>query len=143
MPSLTEIEGIGPSLAAACVKSNFRTIAKVAAAKPSELSKVPGISEKGARQIIVSAKALVPIPSIPTNTVKKKNPPVGLVKTETKPTAKRAPKKSNEEKKMSAKEVKDKIKTLKKKIKTLKAKKKKILVKESKKSKAKKPSKKK
>ena len=135
MPSLTEIEGIGPSLAAACAKSNFRTFAKIAAASPSELSKVPGISEKGASQIIASAKSLLPKPQLPTTTDKNKKLPVGPVKIRTQSTAKPALKNSTKEKKMSEKEVKDKVKKLKKKIKTLKAEKKKVLAKDSKKSK--------
>ncbi len=139
MPSLTEIEGIGPSLAAACVKNNYRTIAKIAAAKPGELSTVPGISEKSAGQIIVSAKSLMPKPRIPATATKNKLRAVGPVKIRTKAVAARVPKKSSEkEEKMSAKDVKAKIKKLKKKIKNLKAEKKKILAKENKKSKKKK-----
>ena len=114
MPSLTEIEGIGPSLAAACVKNNFRTIAKIAAAKPSELSTVPGISEKGASQIIVSAKSLLPKTRILTTRIKNKRRAVGPMKIGTKALAAQAPKKSSDkEKKMSAKDVKAKIKKLK------------------------------
>ena len=59
MTSLTDIDGIGPSLAAAFVKSKYLTIANVAKAKPAELSVVPGISVKSARQIIASAKSLL------------------------------------------------------------------------------------
>jgi Holliday junction resolvasome RuvABC DNA-binding subunit len=137
MPSLTEIEGIGPSLAAACVKNNFRTIAKIAAAKPIELSIVPGISAKSASQIIASAKSLLPQPRILTT--KNKHRAVAPVKVGQKATAIQAPKKpSDKEKKMSVKDVKEKIKKLKKKIRNLKAEKKKILASESKKSKKKK-----
>ncbi len=139
MPSLTEIEGIGPTLAAACVKNNFRTIAKIAATKPIELSTVPGISVKSASQIIDSAKSLLPEPRILTAMTKKKQRAVAPVKTGTKTTAIQVSKKSSDkEKKMSAKEVKQKVKKLKKKIKNLKAEKKKILAIESKKSKKKK-----
>tara|TARA_R110000787_G_scaffold181008_3_gene293131 strand:- start:66342 stop:66776 length:435 start_codon:yes stop_codon:yes gene_type:complete len=144
MPSLTEIEGIGPSLAAVCVKNNYRTIAKIAAAKPDELSALPGISEKRAAQIIGSAKSLLPSPRIPTTAAKNRQRAVGPVKIGTKAVAVQAPKKSlDEEEKMSKKEVKANIKKLKKKIKDLKAKKKKVLAKESKNSKKKKSSKKK
>lgn len=59
MPNLTEIDGVGPSLAAAFVKNKYLTIAKIAAAKPVELSAVPGISKKGATLIIASAKTLL------------------------------------------------------------------------------------
>lgn len=59
MPSLTEINGVGPSLAAAFVKKKYLTIAKIAAAEPVELSAVPGISKKGATLIIASAKTLL------------------------------------------------------------------------------------
>ena len=41
MTSLAEIDGMGPSLAAAFVKSKYLTIANVAKAKPVELSAVP------------------------------------------------------------------------------------------------------
>jgi hypothetical protein len=136
MPSLTDIEGIGPSLAAACVKSNFRTIAKIAAAKTSELSTVPGISEKGASQIIVSAKSLLSKSQISTTKTKNKRRAVGPAKIGGKAVASQLSRKSlDREKVMSAKEVKAKIKKLRKKIKNLKADKKKILAKESKKSK--------
>jgi hypothetical protein len=156
MASLTEIEGIGPSLAAACVKNNFRSIAKIAAAKPNELSAVPGISEKGADTIIASAKSLLPKPRIPKTTTKKKQRAVAPVKVEKKTVAAKSTKKSTDktkgkpdrksakkssvkssikEKKMAAVEGKKKIKKLKKKIKKLKAEKKEILAKESKKSK--------
>ncbi len=138
MPSLTEIEGVGPSLAAACVKSNYRTIAKIAAAKPSELSKVPGISEKSAAQIIGSAKSLLPPPRTPSAKAKPKQRAVAPVKFETKAVTAQNPKlPSDKEKKMSKKDVKATVKKLKKKIKNLKAKKKEILAKESKKSKKK------
>lgn len=141
MPSLTEIDGVGPSLAAACVKNNYRTIAKIAAAKPGELSTVPGISQKGAAQIISSAKSLLPPPRI---TVKTKKRTVGPMKTGTSVVAPKPSKQSSKkEKKMSKKDVKAKVKKLKKKIKNLKAEKKEILAKESKKSKKKKSSKKK
>lgn len=141
MPSLTEIDGVGPSLAAAFVKSNYRTIAKIAAANPSELSKVPGISEKRAAQIISSAKSLLPKPR---NTMKTKQRAVAPVKTRAKAAAPKPPKQSsNKEKKMSKKDVKEKVKKLKKKIKSLKTEKKELLAKESKKSKKKKSSKKK
>lgn len=141
MPSLTEIDGVGPSLAAACVKNNYRTIAKIAAAKPSELSKVPGISEKRAAQIISSAKSLLPKPR---KAVKAKQRTVGPVKTGPKAAAPNRPKQSSKkEKKMSKKDVKAKVKKLKKKIKNLKTEKKELLAKENKKSKKKKSSKKK
>ncbi len=144
MPSLTEIEGIGPSLAAVCVKNNYRTIAKIAAAKPSELSALPGISESRATQIIGSAKSLLPSPRIPVTAAKNKQRAVGPVKTGAKGVAVQAPKMSlDEEKEISKKEVKANIKKLKKKIKKLKAKKKKILAKEHKNSKKKKSNKKK
>ena len=59
MPNLTEIDGVGPALAAAFVKNNYLTIAKIAISEPVELSTVPGISNKGATLIIASAKTLL------------------------------------------------------------------------------------
>ena len=72
MPSLIEIEGVGPSLAAACVQKNYRTIAKIAAATPKGLATVPGISEKSAPEIIASAKSLLPKPGIQKAATRKK-----------------------------------------------------------------------
>ncbi len=80
MPSLMEIEGIGPTLAAACVKNKYRTIAKIAAARPAELSVVPGISEKRAKLIIVSAKSLLSKSRIPKITNNKKRKSVAPLK---------------------------------------------------------------
>ena len=162
MPSLIEIEGVGPSLAAARVKTNYRTIAKIAAATPKGLASVPGISEKSAPQVIASAKLLLAGTSIqktttkPRATAKKKRRAVPAVKVATKATTAKAKTKaastdkakakpirktskkpstnsSETGKKMSASDGKDKIKKLKKKIKKLKEEKRKILKKESKK----------
>jgi len=158
MPSLIEIEGVGSTLAAACVRKNYRTIAKIAAATPKELASVPGISEKNAPQIIASAKSLLPKARTQKATVKKKRRTVAPMKvatkaiaeksktkTKTKPTdkAKAKPirktskkpsaKSSEKGKKMSVSDGKEKIKKLKKKIKKLKEQKKKIVKKESKK----------
>ena len=150
MPSLLDIEGVGPSLAAACVKKNYRTIAKIAAAQPSDLATVPGISANGASQIIASAKRLliksplVKLPNTAKPIVKKKPRAVAPVKIETKAVAVQVPPKSSaKEKTMSVKEAKERIKKLKKKIKNLKTEKKRILAKENKKKKKKKATKKK
>jgi Holliday junction resolvasome RuvABC DNA-binding subunit len=158
MPSLIEIEGVGSSLAAACVRKNYRTIAKIAAATPSELASVSGISEKSAPQIIASAKSLLPSPRIQKATPKKKRRTVTPAKVATKATTAKAKtktkstdkakgkpnrkasikssaKSSEKEKKMSGSDGNNKIKKLKKKIRKLKDEKKKILKKESKKTK--------
>ncbi len=161
MPSLTDIEGVGSSLAAACVKNKYRSIAKIAAAKPDELSVIPGISEKGAKQIIASAKLLL-TNSLPSKNKTKKvrktvaPPKVSTRRTSTKPEEKeekRAARKTkkgsgSKEQKMSksSDKAKEKVKELKKKIKKLKKEKKKIIAKDNKKQKkekAKKSSKKK
>jgi hypothetical protein len=152
MVSLIEIKGIGPSLAAVCVKSEFSTIAKIAVAKPDELSVVPGISKKSANLIIDSARSLLTKPL--KITVKEKKTVVAPVKVgkkavaaqtmrkspdkakkepDCKPSKKLKVKSSSKEKKMSASGSKEKIKKLKKKIKNLKAEKKEILSKEAKK----------
>jgi Holliday junction resolvasome RuvABC DNA-binding subunit len=86
MPSLIEIEGVGPSLAAACVKTNYRTIAKIAAATTKELASVPGISEKNAPQIIASAKSLLPGSRVQKAPARKKQRAVAPVKVVTKAT---------------------------------------------------------
>ena len=80
MTSLTDIDGIGPSLAAAFVKSKYLTIANVAKAKPAELSVVPGISVKSARQIIASAKSLLANASSRKTAKKKPVKPVAPLK---------------------------------------------------------------
>ncbi len=167
MRGLTEIDGIGPSLAAACVKNHFGTIARIAAATPRELSVVPGISEKGANTIIVSAKTLLPKAGnlrISNNNKQRAVAPLKSGKRAPSPKAnkpstreqeseqgqkliiKSSVKPSVKEKKMSALESKEKIKKLKKKIKKLKTEKKKVLtkgMKALKKEKAKKKGKKK
>jgi len=168
MPSLIEIKGVGPSLAAACVKKNYRTITKIAAATPKELASVPGITEKSAPLIIASAKSLLPKPSTQKAAAKNKRPRVGpvkvkpkvtLVKLETKTKTKTkttdkvkgkpdrkiskkpSTKPGTKEKKVSKLDSKDKIKKLKKKIKKLKKKKNKIVKKERKRLKKKKATK--
>lgn len=153
MPSLTDIEGIGPSLAAACVKSNYRSIAKIAGATPGELAVVPGISEKGAKPIIDSAKLLMNQTLLRKTAVIKKRGAVAPVKVGGKAiavkqkAAKNAKKKSpvrknqsesaREERKVSESKDKKRIKELKKKIKKLKKEKKKIQTKDKKKDKKK------
>ena len=125
MSSLLEIAGVGPSLAAACVKKNYRTVAKIAGAQPSDLATVPGISAKSANQIIASAKRLliksplVKPPKTPKPIVKRKPRAVAPVKIEKKIITVQAPKKSSDkEKTMSVKKAKEKIRKLKKKSKT-------------------------
>lgn len=140
MTGLTEINGIGPSLAAAFVKNKYLTIADVAAAKPAELSSVPGINVKRARQIIASAKSLLANASSRKVTQKKPVKPVAPLKTggisgaksgsDTGKTTKA--KKSKNDKKSTQKE---KIRKLKKTIKKLKKQKKKIVAKDKKKAK--------
>lgn len=150
MPSLTDIEGIGPSTAAACVKNNYRSIAKIATAKPVELSIVPGISEKGAKLIIASAKSLLAKPLTVTSKARDQRkavaPPKVAIRSvpartkagEGKPSARKTKKTvKNKEEKMSKSgdKNKEKIKELKKKIKKLKKEKKKIIAKDCKKQK--------
>ncbi len=137
MPSLIEIEGVGPSLAAACVKKDYRSIAKIAAATPKELASVSGITEKSALRIIASAKSLLLKPSMQkATTVKTKTKAKTMDNAKGKPDRKISKKPSTKsavkEEKMSTSDSKDKIKKLKKKIKKLKKKKKKIVKKESK-----------
>ncbi len=150
MPSLTDIEGVGPSLAAACVKNRYRSIAKIATAKPSALSTVPGISEKSARKIITSAKSIlnkslsaksvtekarkaVPPPKIVTQSASGKTKAVAKKQT-TRKSGKGVDIKEEKNPKSDDK-AKEKIKKLKKKIKKLKKEKKKIIAKVLKKQK--------
>ncbi len=150
MPSLTDIEGVGPSLAAACVKNNYRTIAKIAAAKPSDLSVVPGISEKRAGLIIASARSLATRSSPPRTRKNKTRKAVAPIKVATASNSEKAKAKKKKrpaskvskgetlkEEKMSDSKDEAKIKKLKKKIKKLKKEKKKIISKDSKKAKKK------
>lgn len=122
MPRLTEIEGIGPSLAAALVKSGYRTIAKISAATPAELSAIPGISKKGAPLIISSAKSLVE--KSPGKTRSKK--PVAPISVGKQDDKKERSMKSKKEVDALVKKKSDKIKKIKKKIKKLKKKLKKL-----------------
>ena len=62
MPDLTKIDGVGLTLATALVKGNFVTIAQIAAADPTELATVPGISRQGAARIVAAASSLGPKP---------------------------------------------------------------------------------
>lgn len=150
MPSLTDIEGVGSSLAAACVKNKYRSIAKIATAKPDELSAIPGISKKSAKQIIASAKSLLAKSPSSKNETKKAGKPVSPPKVATRNTSgkpkakekKRAAGKANtasgsKEQKMSktSEKAKEKVKELKKKIKKLKKEKKKIIAKDKKRQK--------
>jgi Holliday junction resolvasome RuvABC DNA-binding subunit len=80
MASLTEIDGIGPSLEAAFVKSKYLTIANVATAKPVELSIIPGVSVKNARKIIASANSLLANSSFQKFTKKAPVKPVAPLK---------------------------------------------------------------
>ncbi|MBT5665184.1 MAG: hypothetical protein HOJ06_07585 [Rhodospirillaceae bacterium] len=136
MPSLTEIDGVGPSLAAAFVKKKYLTIAKIAAAEPVELSAVPGISTKGATLIIASAKTLLEKSLSQKDVRKKTAKSVAPLKIKT-----------NINSKMNGvKGKKEKIKNLKRTIKKLKKENKKVVAKykkKVKKSKSKKSGKKK
>ncbi|NKB59608.1 MAG: hypothetical protein GKS00_25090 [Alphaproteobacteria bacterium] len=149
MPSLTEIEGIGPSLAAAFVKKRYLSIAKIAAAKPVELSAIPGISEKGATLIIASAKTLLantPSQNKVRKRTKKYVAPLKVRENSRSKTNKdkgkkgkdskvKDPKTSKDELSKKDKKTKQKIREMKKKIKKLKKEKKKIVAKDKKKAK--------
>ena len=145
MAGLTEIDGIGPSLAVAFVKSKYLTIANVATAKPAELSIIPGVSVKSARKIIASANSLLANSSFQKIIKKVPVKPVAPIKIGLVSRAKsdsdigkatKAKKSKNEKhsKKISQKE---KIRKLKKTIKKLKKQKKKIVAKDKKKAKKK------
>lgn len=121
MPDLTKIDGVGPSLATALVKGNFLTIAQIAAADPTELATVPGISRQGAARIVAAASSLGPKPRARQGGQKRSR---GAV----------APPKAAPVSRSKAKIVEEKIKKLKKKIRKLKRQKKKILARDKKRS---------
>lgn len=59
MPELTEIKGVGPVLAKACVDKGFDNVERIAAAVLHDLVAVPGISEARARLVITAAQNLL------------------------------------------------------------------------------------
>ncbi len=66
MRELTEIKGVGPVLAKACVDNGFDNVERVAAAMLHDLIAVPGINEAKARLVIAAAQDLLkdaPAPS--------------------------------------------------------------------------------
>lgn len=59
MPELTEIKGVGPVLAKACVDKGFDNVERIAVAVLNDLVAVPGISEARARLVITAAQNLL------------------------------------------------------------------------------------
>ena len=59
MPKLIDVKGIGPVLAKACAANGFGSVEKIAKAKDTEFSSVPGVSEARAAVIIEAAMALL------------------------------------------------------------------------------------
>lgn len=59
MHKITEIKGIGPALAKACVSQGYESVEKIAAADVADIETVRGVSEKKAGQLIDSAKSLL------------------------------------------------------------------------------------
>jgi predicted flap endonuclease-1-like 5' DNA nuclease len=56
---LTNIEGVGAKTADALRQAGYDTIEKIAAMSDEEILAVPGIGEKTAQKILVSARALL------------------------------------------------------------------------------------
>lgn len=134
MPDLTKIDGVGPSLATALVKGNFLTIAQIAAADPTELATVPGISRQGAARIVAAASSLGPKPRARQGGQKRSRGAVAPPKAA--PVSRSKAKIVEEKIAIEAKNMKqqEKIKKLKKKIRKLKRQKKKILARDKKRS---------
>lgn len=117
MPEITEIKGVGPVLAKACVGNGYGSVEEIAAAMVGELVAVPGVSEIRAKQLIGAAQTLLnggsPASAVPSadakpeaeaflakmNGSKKKNKP----KKKDKKNKKKNKKKSKKSKKKSAK----------------------------------------
>lgn len=136
MPGLTEIAEVGPSLAAALVKKKYLTIVQVAAAKPIELSVVPGVSEQKAARMVASARSLSAKPRSDKNIPKRARTAVAPPKTgPAKPLKMGKPSKEKDAGESKDIKQKEKIRKLKKKIRKLKKQKKKILAKDKKRSK--------
>jgi len=57
--SLTSIEGVGPKTAEQLVQAGYDTVEKIAAMSDEEILAVPGIGEKTAQKILLSARALI------------------------------------------------------------------------------------
>jgi len=60
-PKLTDVDGVGPKLEEKLIAAGFKTVAKVSKSDPAKLAtKVDGLSESRAADIISSAKKFVP-----------------------------------------------------------------------------------
>jgi predicted flap endonuclease-1-like 5' DNA nuclease len=57
--SLTSIEGVGPKTAEQLRQAGYDTVEKIAAMSDEEILAVPGIGEKTAQKILLSARALI------------------------------------------------------------------------------------
>jgi N utilization substance protein A len=57
--SLTSIEGVGSKTAEELIQAGYDTVEKIAAMSDEEILAVPGIGEKTAQKILLSARALV------------------------------------------------------------------------------------
>jgi predicted flap endonuclease-1-like 5' DNA nuclease len=57
--SLTSIEGVGPKTAEQLMQAGYDTVEKIAAMSDEEILAVPGIGEKTAQKILLSARALI------------------------------------------------------------------------------------
>jgi hypothetical protein len=91
MSEITKIRGIGPVLAAACTKTGFTTIQKIATSTPDALAAIPGISRSRGSNFIAAAKALVKA----TPTIKQR----AAAKVTTKPETEKSGKKTSMKKK--------------------------------------------
>ena len=59
MAEITEVKGVGPVLAKACIEQGYGTVEKIAEARIVEFVIVPGVSETRAKLLIEAANALL------------------------------------------------------------------------------------
>ncbi|MCK4740326.1 MAG: 50S ribosomal protein L32e [Candidatus Thorarchaeota archaeon] len=104
-PKLTDVDGVGPKLEEKLIAAGFKTVAKVSKSDPAKLAtKVDGLSESRAADIISSAKKFVPeAPKAKKAEPKKEKPKKAPAKKKAEPKAKI--KKTPAQKKAKKKEI--------------------------------------
>ena len=107
-PKLIDVDGVGPKLEEKLIAAGFKTVAKVSKSDPAKLAtKVDGLSESRAADIISSAKKFVPeAPKAKKAEPKKEKP---KKKAEPKAKIKKTPAKKKAKKKESTVHARDKL----------------------------------
>ncbi len=112
-PKLTDVYGVGPKLEEKLVAAGFKTVAKVSKSDPAKLAtKVDGLSESRAAEIISSAKRIVPeAPKAKKAAPKKEKPKKAPAKKKVEPKAriKKTPAKKKAKKKEKEIHARDKL----------------------------------